>query len=50
MRIKTIETRNVSGTGLGLSITKKMIELYNGTINVDSKPGVGTKFTVRLPI
>ena len=49
-RIKTAETRNISGTGLGLSITKKMIELYNGSINVESEPGVGTTFTVRLPI
>ena len=49
-RIKTAETRNVSGTGLGLSITKKMIELYNGTIEVESKKDIGTKFTVQLPI
>jgi signal transduction histidine kinase len=49
-RIKTAETRNVSGTGLGLSITKKMIELYGGSIVVDSKPGVGTTFIVKLPI
>ncbi|NQU35828.1 MAG: response regulator [Bacteroidetes bacterium] len=48
-RIKTSETRNISGTGLGLSITKKMIELYKGTINIDSKPNFGTTFTVVLP-
>lgn len=49
-RIKTVETRNISGSGLGLSITKKMIELYNGSIKVKSKPGVGTTFKVKLPI
>lgn len=49
-RIKTVETRNISGTGLGLSITKKMVELYNGSIKVESKPNVGTTFIVKLPI
>jgi len=49
-RIKTAETRNVSGTGLGLSITKRMVQLYNGIIDVESKTGVGTTFKVKLPI
>ena len=49
-RIKTNETRNISGSGLGLSITKKMVQLYNGTIDVKSKHGEGTTFTVKLPL
>ena len=49
VRIKNEKTRNISGSGLGLSIVKKVIELYNGTIAVDSTPEVGTTFTVRLP-
>ncbi|PLX02100.1 MAG: hypothetical protein C0595_12270 [Marinilabiliales bacterium] len=49
-RIKTSETRDIAGTGLGLSITKKMVELYQGNIKVDSKPGIGTTFTIELPI
>ncbi|MEQ1762754.1 MAG: ATP-binding protein [Pyrinomonadaceae bacterium] len=36
------------GTGLGLSISFGIIEDHGGTINVDSKPGVGTTFTVEL--
>lgn len=49
VRIKNEKTRNISGSGLGLSIVKKVVELYNGTISVESSPDVGTTFTVRLP-
>jgi two-component system sensor histidine kinase/response regulator len=49
VRIKNEKTRNISGSGLGLSIVKKVIELYHGTINVDSTPDIGTVFTIRLP-
>lgn len=49
VRIKNEKTRNISGSGLGLSIVKKVVELYHGTIDVESTPDVGTTFTVRLP-
>ncbi len=49
VRIKNEKTRNITGSGLGLSIVKKVVELYNGTITVDSVPDIGTTFTVRLP-
>lgn len=41
---------SVEGTGLGRSISKQIIELMNGTIDVDSKLGEGTTFTVKLPL
>jgi signal transduction histidine kinase len=49
VRIKNEKTRNISGSGLGLSIVKKVVELYHGTIKVESTPEIGTTFTIRLP-
>jgi two-component system sensor histidine kinase/response regulator len=49
VRIKNEKTKNITGSGLGLSIVKKVVELYHGTIKVDSTPDIGTTFTIRLP-
>jgi len=38
------------GTGIGLSISLKIIQEHNGTINVESKVGKGTTFTIKLPV
>ena len=37
-------------TGLGLAITKSSIEAHHGSIAIESSPGAGTTFTVRLPL
>lgn len=37
------------GTGLGLAIVQKVIEGYNGEVNVESSPGKGTTFIIKLP-
>jgi len=44
------KSRRGAGTGLGLSIVKEIITAHNGTIEVESIVGVGSKFTVSLPI
>ncbi len=50
VRIKNEKTKNISGSGLGLSIVKKLVDMYNGDINVCSKPDQGSSFTVTLPV
>lgn len=42
-------TRAQDGLGLGLTIAKKVVELYKGAININSKPGKGTEVIVTLP-
>ena len=48
-RVRSDLTKNISGTGLGLSIVKSVVDAHYGTINIESKVGVGTIFTVLLP-
>ncbi|MGQ9701389.1 MAG: sensor histidine kinase [bacterium] len=43
-------TNKKGGTGLGLAFVKKVIELHNGTITVNSRINQGTEFNIRLPI
>lgn len=48
-RVDTSDTRSTGGTGLGLFITRKIVEMYNGRIWVESQPGKGSTFYINLP-
>lgn len=43
-------SRRVGGTGLGLSIVKHIAHLHKGKVDVESKPGLGTTFSISLPL
>lgn len=49
-RVDKGRSSELGGTGLGLSIVKHIVNLYRGSINVESKPGKGTEFIVKLPL
>jgi two-component system phosphate regulon sensor histidine kinase PhoR len=48
-RVDKARSRELGGTGLGLSIVKHLISSIRGQISVNSRPGTGSRFTVRIP-
>ncbi len=48
-RVDKARSRKLGGTGLGLAIVKHIVSAHRGRVVVDSKPGVGSTFTIHLP-
>lgn len=48
-RVDRSRSRDVGGTGLGLSIVKHVVQMHQGTVAVNSTPGSGSTFTLKLP-
>jgi len=49
-RIDKGRSRELGGTGLGLSIARHVVESHGGSIRVESRPGRGTRFAIRIPL
>jgi len=49
-RVDKSHSREIGGTGLGLSIARNIIIMHRGTVSVDSVPGEGSVFTVKVPM
>jgi two-component system phosphate regulon sensor histidine kinase PhoR len=49
-RVDKARSRSSGGTGLGLSIVKHLVELHKGSISVKSEVGMGTTFSIQLPV
>jgi len=48
--VKAVEVKKIEGTGLGLAIVKHIMDAHNGRVEVESKIGKGSKFTLWFPL
>jgi signal transduction histidine kinase len=50
VRLDAARTRQTGGAGLGLTIARSIVLTHGGTLTLDSTPGAGCRFTIRLPL
>jgi heavy metal sensor kinase len=50
VRLDAARTRETGGTGLGLAIARAIVLTHGGTLTLESQPGAGSRFTIRLPL
>ena len=50
VRAESSIVNKVPGTGLGMAIAKSIVDLMGGTIDIESEPHIGSRFTVRVPL
>ena len=50
VRLDAARTRDAGGAGLGLALVRAIVEAHGGAVAVDSTPGAGSRFTIRLPL
>ncbi|HEY8733744.1 MAG TPA: ATP-binding protein, partial [Puia sp.] len=49
-RVENIEGRSQEGTGIGLALVKELVKIHKGSISVESTVGIGSRFTVHIPM
>jgi heavy metal sensor kinase len=50
VRLDAARSRDTGGAGLGLAIARSIVAAHRGTLTLDSRPGSGSRFTIRLPL
>ena len=50
VRLDAARGRDTGGAGLGLAIARSVVQAHGGTVSVESRPGAGSRFTIRLPL
>ena len=50
VRLENETSQQVGGTGIGLYLAKHLVELHGGSVSVQSQPGLGSTFTISLPL